>query len=122
MTGLTELAPPALHASLARSLYSNRLFNLTITNVPGPPIPLYGFGAPLIDIIPIVPLAAEHALGIAVISYAGAMTFGLYADRATMPDLDLLRDGIATSLAELAALAHETAANGSRRRTHHSTT
>jgi diacylglycerol O-acyltransferase len=104
--GLTELAPPVLHAGLARSLYAKRLFNITITNVPGPPLRLYAFGAPLIDIVPVVPLAAEHALGIAVVSYTGGMTFGLYADRATMPDLDVLRDGIATSLEELAALAH----------------
>jgi len=55
-------------------------------------------------------LAAEHAVGIAVVSYAGGVTFGLNADRATMPDLDVLRDGIVTSLHELAALAHPTAA------------
>jgi diacylglycerol O-acyltransferase len=106
LTGLTELAPPVLHAGLARSLFAKRLFNITITNVAGSPRPLYAFGASMVDVVPIVPLAAEHALGIAVVSYAGGMTFGLYADRATMPDLDVLRDGIATSLLELAALAH----------------
>jgi diacylglycerol O-acyltransferase len=105
LTGLTELAPPLLHAGLARSLFAKRLFNITITNVPGSPLRLYAFGAPLVDVVPIVPLAAEHALGIAVVSYAGGMTFGLYADRATVPDLDVLRDGIATSLLELTTLA-----------------
>jgi WS/DGAT/MGAT family acyltransferase len=110
VTGLTELAPPVLHASLARSLYAKRLFNITITNVPASPRRLYAFGAPMIDVVPIVPLAAEHAVAIAVVSYAGGMTFGLYADRATMPDLDLLSDGIVTSLRELAALAQATAA------------
>ena len=104
MVGLTELAPPALHVSLARMLYAKRLFNVTITNVPGPPRRLYSFGAPLTDIVPIVPLAADHALGIAVISYAGQMTFGLIVDRATVPDLDVLADAIADSLLELAAL------------------
>ena len=94
LTGLTELAPPVLHAGIARSLFAKRLFNVTITNVPASPRRLYAFGAPLIDVVPIVPLAAEHALGIAVVSYAGQMTFGLYADRATVPDLDVLRDGI----------------------------
>ena len=106
VTGLTELAPPVLHASLARSLFAKRLFNVTITNVPASPSRLYAFGAPMVDVVPIVPLAAEHALGIAVVSYAGGVTFGLYADRATVPDLDVLRDGIVTSLLELAALAH----------------
>jgi diacylglycerol O-acyltransferase len=110
LTGLTELAPPVLHASLARSLFAKRLFNITITNIPGPPRRLYAFGAPMIDIVPIVPIAAEHALAIAVISYAGGVTFGLYADRATMPDLDLLKDGIVSSLLELAALTQTTAA------------
>jgi diacylglycerol O-acyltransferase len=105
VTGLTELAPPVLHAGLARSLSAKRLFNITITNVPSWGSRLYAFGAPLVDIVPIVPLAAEHALAIAVTSYAGGMTFGLYADRATVPDLDVLRDGIATSLLDLEALA-----------------
>ena len=62
VTGLAELAPPVLHASLARSLYAKRLFNVTITNVPGSPRRLHAFGAPMVDIVPIVPLAAEHAV------------------------------------------------------------
>jgi diacylglycerol O-acyltransferase len=66
---------------------------------------VYAFGAPMVDVVPIVPLAAEHAVGIAAVSYAGGVTFGLYADRAAMPDLDVLRDGLVTSLVELAALA-----------------
>jgi diacylglycerol O-acyltransferase len=114
MVGLTELAPPVLQVSLARMLYAKRLFNVTITNVPGPARRLYSFGAPMTDIVPIVPLAADHAVGTgsegAVVSYAGQMTFGLIVDRATAPDLDVLTDGIADSLLELAALAHATAA------------
>ena len=110
VTGLTELAPPVLHAGLARAMSAKRLFNVTITNVPGSPRRLYAFGAPMVEVVPIVPLAAEHAVGIAAVSYAGGVTFGLYADRATMPDLDVLRDGIVTSLLELAALADATAA------------
>jgi WS/DGAT/MGAT family acyltransferase len=110
LLGLAALAPPVLHASLARSLYAKRLFNITITNVPGSPRRLYAFGTPMVDVVPIVPLAAEHALGIAIVSYAGGLTFGLYADRATVPDLDVLRDGILTSLHELAELAHVTSA------------
>jgi WS/DGAT/MGAT family acyltransferase len=106
LTGLTELAPPVFHAGIARSLFAKRLFNVTITNVPASPRRLYSFGAPLIDVVPIVPLAAEHALGIAVVSYAGQMTFGLYADRATVPDLDVLRDAMVTCLRQLAVLAH----------------
>jgi diacylglycerol O-acyltransferase len=106
LTGLTELVPPLLHAALARSLYSKRLFNITITNVPGSPGRVCAFGAPLVDVVPIVPLAAGHSLGIAVVSYAGQMTFGLSADRATVPDLDVLRDGIVSSLLDLSVLGH----------------
>ena len=112
VTGLTELAPPVLHAGLARAMSAKRLFNVTITNIPGSPRRLYAFGAPMVDVVPIVPLAAEHAVAIAAVSYAGGVTFGLYADRGTMPDLDVLRDGILSSLLELAALARATAAAG----------
>ena len=79
-------------------------------NIPGSPRRVYAFGAPLVDVVPIVPLAAEHAVAIAAVSHAGEVTFCLYADRAAMPDLDVLRSGIVTSLLELAALAHPTAA------------
>ena len=113
LTGLTELAPPVLHAGLARMLFAKRLFNVTITNVPASPGRVYAFGAAMVDVVPIVPLAAEHALGIAVVSYAGGMTFGLCADRGTVPDLDVLTAGIATSLDELAVLAHTASAAGS---------
>jgi len=110
LIGLTELAPPVLHAGLARSLYAKRLFNVTITNVPGPLNRLYAFGAPMVDVVPIVPLAADHALGIAVVSYDGQLTFGLCADRAVVPDLDLFKDATLMCLLELARLAHATAA------------
>lgn len=101
---LTNFAPPALHAVLAQSLFDVRLFNVTLTNVPASPNTLYAFGAPLREVLPLVPLFARHAVGIAAVSYAGQMVFGLNADRATVPDLDVLADGIAESLAELQAL------------------
>lgn len=109
VTTLGGLAPPVLHATFARSLFAKRLFNITVTNVPGSPRRLYAFSAPMVDVVPVVPLAAEHAVGLAVISYAGGATFGLCADRATVPDLDVLRAGIVTSLGELASLAHASA-------------
>ena len=102
---ITSLAPPALHAVLARSLFDVRLFNLTITNVPASPKSLYAFGARLREFLPLVPLLARHAVGIAAVSYAGEMVFGINADRATVPDLGVLADGIRESFAELEALA-----------------
>ncbi|HUO71806.1 MAG TPA: wax ester/triacylglycerol synthase family O-acyltransferase [Solirubrobacteraceae bacterium] len=101
---ITNLAPPALHAVLAQSLFDVRLFNVTITNVPGPPTTVHAFGAPLREVLPLVPLFARHAVGIAAVSYAGEMVFGLNADRATVPDLEVLADGIRSALAELESL------------------
>ncbi|MGO9788851.1 MAG: wax ester/triacylglycerol synthase family O-acyltransferase [Solirubrobacteraceae bacterium] len=110
VVGLTGLALPVLHSSLARLMYSRRLFNITITNVRGSPRRLYAFGAPALGVVPVVPLAAEHALGITALSYAGQLTFGLVADRAAVPDLHILKDGILNSIRELAALAPATTA------------
>ena len=78
---LAGLAPPALHASIARSLYATRLFNVTVTNVPGPQMTLYALGAPLREILPLVPLAAEHAVGVAILSYDGQVFFGINVAR-----------------------------------------
>jgi WS/DGAT/MGAT family acyltransferase len=101
---ITNLAPPVLHEALAQTLFDVRLFNVTITNVPGPQQTLYSFGSPLREVLPLVPLFARHAVGIAAVSYAGDLTFGLNADRGTVPDLDVLAEGIRESLAELKAL------------------
>ena len=73
---LTKHAPPVIHSFLARSLFATRLFNLTITNVPGPQMPSYGLGSKMTDIWPLVPLAADHAVGLAVLSYDGRVFFG----------------------------------------------
>jgi diacylglycerol O-acyltransferase / wax synthase len=102
---VSSLAPPILHSSLARSMYATRLFNITITNVPGPQQPLYAFGSRMREVWPIVPLAAEHAIALAVLSYDGQLFFTFNADRDAVPDLDQALDGIRESLAELRALA-----------------
>jgi WS/DGAT/MGAT family acyltransferase len=98
---LTKHAPPVIHSFLARSLFATRLFNVTITNVPGPQMTLYGLGSKMTDIWPLVPLAADHAVGLAVLSYDGRVFFGLNADRDAMPDLEVLADGIQETFAEL---------------------
>ncbi len=98
---LTSLAPPAIHSLLAHSMYATRLFNVTITNVPGPQQPLYAYGSRLVALWPLVPLAAEHCLGLAVFSYDGDLFFTLNADRDSVPDLDVLIAGIEAEIAEL---------------------
>jgi WS/DGAT/MGAT family acyltransferase len=102
---LAALAPPlVVHAALARTEFSRRLFNVTITNVPGPQRPLFAFGAQLREVHPVVPLAADHAVGIAIFSYNGLVTLGLNADRESVPDLHVLAGGIEQGLDELRAL------------------
>jgi WS/DGAT/MGAT family acyltransferase len=105
LLALAGLAPPLLHSVLTRASTGTRLFNITVTNVPGPPRPLYAFGAKMEEVLPLVPLAADHAVGIAVVSYSGAVFFGLSGDAAAAEDLEVLRDGIEESIRELRAEA-----------------
>ena len=119
MIDLAGLAPPLLHASLARSLYATRLFNVTITNVPGPPVPLYALGARMREVHPLVPLAAEHCIGIAIVSYDGRLAVGVAADRDSTPDMELLQEGIREGLAELSAVVDAGIQEGRRRITSH---
>lgn len=103
----SSLAPPILHAVLAGPEFGTRLFNLTITDVPGPRRSLYALGVRMEEVLPLVPLAADHAVGIPVVSYAGRVFFGLSGDERAAPDLRVLGDGIEESLAELRALARK---------------
>ena len=96
-------APPTLHSLGARagSSLSKRLFNVVVTNVPGPQFPLYAAGARLLAAYPVVPLAKGQAVSIGLTSYDGGVYFGLNADRDAMPDIDVLTQCIADALAEL---------------------
>jgi diacylglycerol O-acyltransferase len=105
MIDVAALTPPVVaHAALIQTLFSRRMFNVAITNVPGAPVPLYAFGAPLRELYPVLPLLADHAVGIAALSYNGQVTFGITADASSMPDVDVLARGIAGGLEELRAL------------------
>ena len=105
MLDLAALAPPIVtEATVALTALSTRLFNVTITNVPGSPDPVYALGAPMREVLPIVPLAADHAVGIAILTYNGAVSIGINADCDSVPDLDVLARGIEDSLGELRGL------------------
>jgi WS/DGAT/MGAT family acyltransferase len=106
LVDLAALAPPVLHSFLARSLFAKRLFNVTVTNVKGPQETVYCLGCPLREIYPLVPLAAEHAVGIAVVSYDGRLFFGLVGDHDVVPEMPVMREVIEESLEELRALAN----------------
>ena len=103
LVGLAGFAPPTLHSLGARlgSAMSRRLFNVIITNVPGPQNTLYAGYAPMLSTYPVIPLAKGQALAIGLTSYDGGVYFGLNADRNAMPDLQVLGQCIVDSLAEL---------------------
>jgi WS/DGAT/MGAT family acyltransferase len=96
-----DFAPPTLLAQASRINFSTRLFNLLVTNVPGPQIPLYVLGRELEDVFPIAFLPENHALAIAIMSYNGGIDFGLLADYDAMGDVDLIADALSDSLTEL---------------------
>ena len=96
---LGALAPPVLHSLVARPVLVTRLFNVTVTNVPGPPRTLYALGRELRAIMPLVPLAAEHAVGVAVTSYAGDLCVCVNADRDLVRDVDEVTAGVEAELA-----------------------
>jgi diacylglycerol O-acyltransferase len=100
---LSGFAPPTIHALGARvaSGFTRRLFNLVVSNVPGPQFPLYAAGARMLEMYPVVPLALGQAVSVGLTSYDGGVYYGLNADRDAMPDVDVLAACLEESLAEL---------------------
>jgi diacylglycerol O-acyltransferase / wax synthase len=107
LTELSGFAPPTIMAQAARLQARQRLFNLVVTNVPGPQFPLYMLGRELEAMYPMVPLAENQALGIAIMSYNGQLNFGLNADYDALTDLEALADELRASIEELVAVAGE---------------
>jgi diacylglycerol O-acyltransferase len=107
IVALNDFAPPTVLAQASRLNFSTRLFNLIVTNVPGPQFPLYVLGRELQTVVPVAFLPAKHGLAVAIFSYNGKMSFGLLGDFDTMEDIDVVRDGIEASLAGLLAAARE---------------
>jgi WS/DGAT/MGAT family acyltransferase len=101
-----DFAPPPLLLSPTAAInFSTRLFNLLVTNFPGPQIPFYLLGREVEGVYPIGFLARRHALAIAIISYNGQVDFGLLSDRAAMPDAERLSGYLGDAVDELLAVA-----------------
>jgi WS/DGAT/MGAT family acyltransferase len=100
-----NLAPPTILAQASRLNFSTRLFNLIVTNIPGPQLPLYVLGRQLEELFPIAFLPKAHALAIAIMSYNGGINYGLLADYDALPDVDMVADGLGESLQDLLAAA-----------------
>ena len=105
LTDLTGFAPPTIMGQASRLVVRQRFFNLVVTNVPGPQIPLYMLGRKMTEVFPMVPLAPNQALGVAIMSYNGRINFGLVGDFDAMADLDQLARDFRASIAELAEAA-----------------
>jgi diacylglycerol O-acyltransferase len=105
-----DFAPPTLLARASRLNFSTRLFNLIVTNVPGPQFPLYVLGRKLEAVFPVAFLPENHALAIAIMSYDGGINFGLLADFDTMPDVGTVARNIEDEIAALLAAAEAKAA------------
>ncbi|MBI4260343.1 MAG: wax ester/triacylglycerol synthase family O-acyltransferase [Actinobacteria bacterium] len=107
IVNLGTWAPPTLHALAARLVTRARWFNLVVSNVPGPQVPMYVAGSKLVVSYPIMPLAENVALSVAVTSLAGTMGFGLSSDWDALPEIDFLAAAIQESLDDLTKAAEQ---------------
>jgi diacylglycerol O-acyltransferase / wax synthase len=105
LTHLADFAPPTIMSQAARLQARQRYFNLVVTNVPGPQIPLYLLGRELRAIYPVVPLARNQALGVAIMSYHGRLGIGLVGDYDALPDLGDVAAALREAIARLARTA-----------------
>ena len=105
LTALAGFAAPTILNQAARLQARQRLFNVTVTNVPGPQFPLFLLGRRLTAFHPMVPLVLNTVLGIAIMSYDGKIFFGLLGDYDEMADLDELADDLRSAIDELSAAA-----------------
>ena len=105
LTGLSDFAPPTILSQAARLQSRQRFINLVVTNVPGPQYPLYLLGRPMLAIEPMVPLAKNLALGIAIMSYNGRLHFGLNGDYDAMADIAYLASDLRAAIADLGEAA-----------------
>jgi diacylglycerol O-acyltransferase / wax synthase len=106
LVAVNDRMPPTVLAQASRIQFSTRLFNLLVTNVPGPQVPLYILGRRLEDMFPLAFLPENNALAVAIMSYNGRMEYGLLGDFDALPDIDLIAEGIEKSLEELLTAAH----------------
>jgi len=105
---LVELSSgtPITLLSLANRVVGSKMrpFNMTVTNIPGPQFPMYLLESEMIANYPMVPLWAQHGVGVALFSYNGRLLWGIHADYDTLPDSDRFLDAIQESFRELREL------------------
>jgi diacylglycerol O-acyltransferase len=114
---ISDFAPPALTARAARVVFATGLlhrlppFNVTISNVPGPNVPVYLCGARLVAHYPVSVVTDGQGLNITLVGYLGQLHFGLVSCRELVPDLDALAGYLVDELASLVKAADQRAAD-----------
>ena len=118
----THFAAPAVLARAGRALAElsasvrfRPMFNLAVSNVPGPQFPLYFAGAKVAEMYPLSLCFDGAGFNITVMSYDGRLAFGLTADRTTVPDIQKVADAIVAELETLAALGRKKAKPAAKR-------
>jgi WS/DGAT/MGAT family acyltransferase len=101
---LIGLAPRAVQKLATRGVTSPRMFNVVVSNIPGPRDPMFMAGCELKEAYPVVPLADNHALSVGMTTVRDRACFGLYADPGALDDAETLADAIHASTDELLAL------------------
>ena len=96
-------APRTVQKAAAHALASPRVYNLVVSNIPGPRIPMYMCGCRLREAFPVVPLSDGHGLSIGMTTIGADACFGLYADPETLPDADALALDLDAAIDELRA-------------------
>jgi hypothetical protein len=101
LLSLTGWFPPTIFALASRLVRLQRFVNLVVTNVPGPQVPMYAFGARLLEAFPYVGVIDNMAVSVAVLSYDGQLGFAITADAEAVPDVGVLAEGIEKSMTEV---------------------
>lgn len=114
LRSLVQLPGP-LRTRAARLAASPRLYNLTVSNVPGPPVPLYAAGARVSSAFPVIPFSEGHALSLGALNYHGVMHFTAYADPVTLPEARELPALLSTARVELLEACRRAAGTLARR-------
>jgi diacylglycerol O-acyltransferase / wax synthase len=92
----------AVQRATYRLTAHQRFVNLSVTNVPGPPVPLYLAGARLLELFPVAPILGNQTLTVGALSYAGQLNLTAMADQDTCPDVEVFAQGVRRALDELA--------------------
>jgi WS/DGAT/MGAT family acyltransferase len=101
--GINALPIGFLQRAAWRMVTHQRTYNVSVTNVPGPPQRLFLVGAPLVELVPVVPIVGNFTVGVGALSYSGQLSLVAVADRDACPDVEVFADGVRGVLRVLAA-------------------